>query len=47
VEFDEEEDEANVSGVYRFGTRTVEVAGITRVKTIALDNKLRLVVTVV
>jgi hypothetical protein len=34
------------SGVYRFGTRTVEMAGMTDVKTIGPDNKLRLVVTV-
>jgi hypothetical protein len=36
-------------GIYRFGTRTVEMpgmAGMTDVKTIGPDNKLRLVVTV-
>src|SRR5512133_2457277 len=33
-------------GIYRFGTRTVEMAGMTEVKTIGPDNKLRLVVTV-
>ena len=33
-------------GTYRFGTRTVEMAGMTDVKTIGPDNKLRLVVTV-
>ena len=33
-------------GIYRFGTRTVEMSGMTDVKTIGPDNKLRLVVTV-
>ena len=33
-------------GTYRFGTRTVEMAGMTDVKTLGPDNKLRLVVTV-
>lgn len=33
-------------GIYRFGTRTVEMAGMADVKTIGPDNKLRLVVTV-
>lgn len=33
-------------GIYRFGTRTVEMAGMTDVKTTGPDNKLRLVVTV-
>jgi hypothetical protein len=33
-------------GIYRFGTKTVEMAGMTDVKTIGPDNKLRLVVTV-
>jgi hypothetical protein len=33
-------------GTYRFGTRTVEMAGMTDVKTIGPDNKLRLTVTV-
>jgi hypothetical protein len=33
-------------GTYRFGSRTVEMAGMADVKTIGPDNKLRLVVTV-
>jgi hypothetical protein len=33
-------------GIYRFGTRTVEMAGMSDVKTVGPDNKLRLVVTV-
>jgi hypothetical protein len=33
-------------GIYRFGTKTVAMAGMTDVKTIGPDNKLRLVVTV-
>jgi hypothetical protein len=33
-------------GTYRFGTRTVEMAGMTDVRTIGPDNKLRLAVTV-
>ena len=34
------------TGLYRFGTRTVEMAGMADVKTIGPDNKLRLVVRV-
>ena len=33
-------------GIYRFGTRTVEMAGMSDVKTVGPDNKLRLMVTV-